>query len=351
MGPGYGQAVKESQTRRIQLSGGSTYTVSLPKAWMEGMGAGAGDRVTLVRGPGSAMTLFAAAEPAGRPGATITVGRSDTEESVKRKMIAAYLGGYSAIRVVAKGSRIRPAHARAVKELVRSSMVGTEVVESSSESIGVQVLARLPELSFGAALGRMHTMAASMQREAVEALLGADEAHAEEVARMDDEVDRFGLYMRRNLAASVGDSAVLHEMGLGRASDCLGYRAVITRIERVADHAVTVAKRTRFLDGRIGPGLAGRMEKLSEGALRVFAGAFEALERRDYRAAESVAAEAARVVEDEKSLMAGVRDSDRNAGVARFVLEDVRRVAEYSEDIAEVAIDHNIDSVISVGVR
>lgn len=348
MASGYAQP-KESQTRRIQLSGGSTYTVSLPKAWMEQMGAGAGDRVTLVRGPDSSMTLFASSEPPRRPSATISIGRSDTEESVKRKMIAAYLGGYSSIRVVSKGGRIRPAQARSVKDLVKTSMVGTEVVESSSESIGVQVLAKLPELSFEAALGRMHTMAASMHREAMEALLAADSEHSEEVARMDDEVDRFGLYMRRNLSASVGDATVLHQMGLGSAADCLGYRAVITRIERVADHAVTIAKRTRFVEGRIGARLAGRMGSLSEGALRVFEGAFGALGRRDYRAAEAVAAEAALVVEEEKSLMSGVRDSDRNAGVARFVLEDIRRVAEYSEDIAEVAIDQNIDSVIRVG--
>ena len=339
----------ESQTRRIQLSGGSTYTVSLPKAWMDGMGAGAGDQVTLVRGQDSSMTMFAASEPARRPGATIAISRSDTAESVKRKMIAAYLGGYSSIRVVSRGGRIRPDYARELKALVKTSMVGTEVVESSSESIAVQVLARLPELSFEAALGRMHTMAASMHREAMEALLAADAAGSEEVARMDDEVDRFGLYMRRNLSASVGDANVLREMGLRQASDCLGYRAVITRIERVADHAVAIAKRTKFLDGRIGQGLAGGMENLSGGALKVFGGAFGALVRRDYGAAEAVAAEAARVVEEEKSLMSGVRDSDRNAGVARFVLEDIRRVAEYSEDIAEVAIDQNIDSVIGVG--
>ena len=339
----------ESQTRRIQLSGGSTYTVSLPKAWMDGMGAGAGDQVTLVRGQDSSMTMFAASEPARRPGATIEISRADTAESVKRKMIAAYLGGYSTIRVVSKGGRIRPDYARQLKALVKTSMVGTEVVESSSESIGVQVLARLPELSFEAALGRMHTMSASMHREAMDALLSADAACSEEVARMDDEVDRFGLYMRRNLSASVGDAAVLREMGLRQAADCLGYRAVITRIERVADHAVTIAKRTKFLDGRIGAGLAGRMESLSGGALGVFDGAFEALRGSDYGAAEAVAAEAARVVEEEKAVMSGVRDSDRNAGVARFVLEDIRRVAEYSEDIAEVAIDQNIDSVIGVG--
>lgn len=341
--------MQESQTRRIQLSGGSTYVVSLPKEWMSEMGAGAGDRVTLVRGPGRAVTVLAPGAPPQRPAASILVGRADTQESVKRKVVAAYLGGYSSIRVSAKGSRIRPPYARAVKELVRASMVGTEVVESSSESILVQVLAKLPELPFGAALARMHAVASAMHAEAVEALLEADVSHGEEVARMDDEVDRFGLYARRSLAASVGDSAVLREMGIRRAADCLGYRAVVTRMERVADHAAMIAKRAKFLDGRIGPEQAGGVSSLSAGALRVFGGAFGALERGDYGAAESVAAEAARVVDSEKALMSGVRDSDRNAGVIRLVLEDLRRVAECSEDMAEVVIDGSIDSVVGAG--
>lgn len=331
------------------MSGGSTYVVSLPKDWVESMGAGAGDQVTLVRGPGRAVTVLPREAPAGRPAASITAGRTDTEESVKRKVIAAYLGGYSSIRVAALGARLKPSHARAVKNLVRTSMIGTEVVESSSESVSVQVLARLPELSFEAALVRMHSVASTMHREAVESFLEADVAHGEEVARMDDEVDRFGLYVRRNLVASVADAAVLREMGIGRAADCLGYRAVITRIERVADHAATIAKRAKFLDGRVEPRLAGRIASLSEEALRVFGDAFDALGRGDYSAAEAIAAEAGRAVEAEKALMAGVRDSARNAGVVRFVLEDLRRVAECSEDIAEVVIDGNIDSVVDPG--
>lgn len=338
--------MQESQARRIQLSGGSTYVVSLPKEWVESMCVGAGDQVTLVRGPGRAVTVLPQEAPAGRPAASVAAGRTDTEESVKRKVIAAYLGGYSSIRVACAGARLKPSHARAVKDLVRTSMIGTEVVESSSESVLVQVLARLPELSFEAALSRMHAVASTMHREAVESFLEADVAHGEEVARMDDEVDRFGLYVRRNLAASVADAAVLREMGIKRAADCLGYRSVITRIERVADHAAMIAKRAKFLDGRVEPRLAGKIASLSEEALRAFGGAFGALERGDYGAAEAVAAEAGRAVDAEKALMAGVRDSARNAGVVRFVLEDLRRVAECSEDIAEAVIDGNVDSVV-----
>ena len=342
-----------SQTRRLQLSGGSTYTISLPKGWIEEFGMGVGEHVTIVRNPNRSLTLFAgggggrAGDAGSGPGAAIMVGQKDTPGSVKRKIIAAYLGGYKSIQIRSKGMRIRPDHARAVRGLVRASMVGTEVIESSSEAITIQVLARLPELSFETALKRMYLMSANMHREAIEALAEADIPHSEEVVSMDDEVDRFSLYTRRNLAASIGNAGILQDMGLKKASDCLGYRTVISRIERIADHAVLIAKRVKFMDGRIDPRILKKIRGASDQALRVFDGAIGALERRDYKAAEAVASDVRRVIENEKGVMSGVRDSTRNSGVIRFVLDDIRRTAEYSGDIAEVAIDENIDSMVT----
>jgi len=338
-----------SQTRRLQLSGGSTYIVSLPKNWIEDLGIRAGEHVTIVKNPNRSLTLFSGSErqATAKSRAIIDVGQKDTPESVKRKIIAAYLGGYKTVQVRSRGIRIQSGHARAIRGLVRTTMVGTEVVESSSETVTVQVLTRLPELSFDTALKRMYLMSVNMHREAMEALSETDVPHSEEIISMDDEVDRFGLYMRRNLAVAIGNARILQEMGLKKASDCLGYRTVISRIERIADHAVLIAKRVKFVDGRIDPRILKKITASDGQALRVFENAVTALESRDYEMAERVASEVRKVVETEKSIMSEVKDAARNAGVIRFILEDIRRIAEYSGDIAEVAIDENIDSVIA----
>jgi len=336
-----------SQSRRLQLSGGSTYIISLPKAWIEEMNVSAGEHMTITKNPNLSLTLFAGSGGlTAKSKAIIEVRKKDTPESVKRKIIASYLGGYKSIQIRSKGMRIKSEHARAIRNLVRTTMIGTEVVESSSEAITVQVLTRLPELSFGTALRRMYRMAVNMHKEAIEALGEGDIPHSEEVVNMDDEVDRFSLYMRRNLAISIENARILQEMGLEKASDCLGYRAVISRIERVADHAVLIAKRVRFVDGRIEPRIMRKVCAAGGQALQVFENAVTALEKKDYDLAERVAEDVRRAVDSEKKVMSEVRNTSKNAGVIRFVLEDIRRVAEYSSDIAEVAIDENIDSVI-----
>ena len=339
-----------SQTRRLQQSGGSTYIISLPKKWIEELKVKAGEHMTIVKNSNQSLTLFPgdAEQITEKSKAIIKTSQKDSSESIKRKIIAAYLGGYKTIQIKSKGVRIQSEHARAIRALVRTTMIGTEIVESSSETIVIQVLTRLPELSFETALKRMYLMAVNMHKEAIESFSEGDIAHSEEIINMDDEVDRFSLYMRRNLAISIENARILEEMGLKKASDCLGYRAVITRIERIADHAVLIAKRVKFIEGKIDSKILKKIMIISEQSLQIFKDAVNALENKDYQMAEDVASKVKNIIEKEKSIMSEIKDTTKNSSVIRFVLEDIRRVVEYSSDISEVAIDENIDSVIII---
>ena len=160
-------------------------------------------------------------------------------------------------------------HSRSVRELVRSSIMGTEIIESSSEAMTIQILTGLSEMSFETALKRMYLMATNMVKESIEALEEVDTSRADAVVNMDDEVDRFGLYMRRNLVLAVGNENILQDIGLKRQSDCLGYRTIISKIERIGDHASLIAKRIKLIEDSIDPKIIIKIKKLSEKSLEV----------------------------------------------------------------------------------
>jgi phosphate uptake regulator len=341
------QAEDTKQTRRIQISGGSTYTISLPKKWIDGLGIKNGDNLTIIRNANKSMTLFPGIDtekPAKK--AILTIGQKDPAESIRRKIIALYLNGYKTIQVASKGVKILPEHSRLVKDLVRRTMIGTEIVESDSESITIQILTRLPELTFDVALKRMHLMASNMHREAIEALSKHDSEYGEEVARMDDEVDRFGLYMMRTLIMAIQNASMLYDVELEQPSDCLNYRTVISRIERIADHAALIAKRIKFLKDPLDSRILKEIETLSNEAIACFDNSILSLTKRDHILAEKTAANIAKIVEEEKELMYGLKES-KNLTIVKFVLEDIRRVAEYSSDIVEVVINETIKNIIS----
>lgn len=337
------------QTRKIQLSGGSTYIISLPKEWIEELKIKVGENVTVVKNSNESLTLFPR-EHSNDKNETIAIinsSQKDSGESVKRKIIAAYLAGYKTIQIKTKGMKIPTEHSRSVRDLVHSSMIGTEIVESSSDAITIQILTRLPELSFESALKRMYLMTTNMIKESIEALEEMDIPHADEIVNMDDEVDRFGLYMRRNLVLAVENQSVLEDMGLKRPSDCLEYRTIVSKIERIGDHASLIAKRIKFVEDEIDSKIVIKIKKLSEKALQVFEDAITAVQNHDFQKGENVTESISHVINEEKEIMAKIKDAEKNSTVIKFVLEDLRRIVEYSGDIAEIAIDENIQSIIS----
>lgn len=337
------------QTRKIQLSGGSTYIISLPKNWVDELKIKVGENVTIIKNSNQSLTLFPREQDKDKEQdiAVINSNQKDSGDSVKRKIIAAYLAGYKTIQIKTKGMKIPSEHSRSVRELVHSSMIGTEIVESSSDAITVQILTRLPELSFETALKRMYLMATNMIKESIEALEEADIIHADGIVNMDDEVDRFGLYMRRNLVLAVENQSILQDMGLKRPSDCLEYRTIVGKIERIGDHASLIAKRIKFVEDTINPEIIKKIKKLSEKSLEVFEESITAVNNHDFQKGENVAEKVYKVIEEEKEIMAEIKDGEKNSTVIKFILEDLRRIAEYSGDIAEVAIDENIQSIVS----
>ena len=332
------------QTRRLQVTGGSTYTVSLPKDWIDELQLKKNSNIILVKNRNDSITLFQE-EQSKKTNATALIGKNDSKESIRRKIIAMYLSGYKTIEIKTKGIEIPSTHRGAIRDLVRTTLMGTEIIEASSEKIVLQVLTQLAQLSFDVALKRMYITATNMHQDAIEALKELDSEYAEEVIKMDDEVDRFSLYLMRNLNLSLENVQVLLDSGLEKPSDCLGYRTVVKCVERIADHAGLIAKKVKYLDSPIDKKILKEIEQISKESLTVFENSITALSKRDYEGAEKVASSVTKVIEKENKLMDSLKP-DVNTAIIKLILEDIRRTAEYSRDISEIVIDETVQSVI-----
>ncbi len=332
------------QTRRLQIVGGSTYTVSLPKTWIDELQLKKNSDITLLKNRNDSITLFQE-EQSRKNNAIALIGQRDSKESIRRKIIAMYLSGYKTIEIKTKGLEISSTHRVAIRDLVRTTLMGTEIIEASPEKIKLQVLTHLAQISFDIALKRMYVTATNMHQDAIEALKELDSESAEEVIKMDDEVDRFSLYLMRNLNLSLENVQILLDSGLEKPSDCLGYRTVVKCVERIADHAGLIAKKVKYLDSPIDKKILNELDEISNESLIVFENSITALSKRDYEMAEKVASSVTQVIEKEKKLMDSLKP-DANTAIIKLILEDIRRTAEYSRDISEITIDETVQSVI-----
>jgi hypothetical protein len=256
---------------------------------------------------------------------------------VVRKLLAMYLAGYDAIEVRFEDQGMAELRSY-LKSIVRHKMVGVEVVDESQSSIVVRCLLRYSELPLRSVVDRMRVLSLLMVQDAVKAVMEGDAPLAQDVISRDD-VDRLYFLSTRQLRDAISNPVVAGEIGLRSPGDALGYRLITKSLERVADHATSIAQAT-FTVGRLPERLSDRFAELSSMAVNVVEDSVRALNLMDERVAMRSISLAQEVVKYEERL--GREAFDASAVIAagvRLMLESVRRVAEYGSDIAEATLN------------
>ncbi|MCW4044864.1 MAG: AbrB/MazE/SpoVT family DNA-binding domain-containing protein [Candidatus Bathyarchaeota archaeon] len=339
------------ETRKVQFTGGSTYIISLPKKWIDQNNLKKGSVIQLREEEGGALLITATSKVQTQTTeeALIKISPKDNSAAVIRKVVSAYLVGYSLIRIKAeKQQQLSTEQRNNLKNFARHMLVGTEIVTDKPSELTLQVLLSYPELSIQSALRRMGIITASMHRDAITALKTLDYALARSVAATDNEVDRFTLYIVRQLKMAVQNPRIIKDIGLSNARNCLGYRLVAKSVERTADHAVSIAENMLPLRQRLSAEGIKKIEEMSEIAITMFETAVDALLRQDFNLAESIIEKIDRVVSLEKeAVKASQQIGIDEAANLRLIIESVRRTAEYAADIAEIVLNLTVESIIS----
>jgi phosphate uptake regulator len=342
---------RTEELRKLQLTGGSTYIISLPKKWVELNKLKKNDTL-LVRteddGSLSVMPpdLVKQDEP---QEAYILVSPKDMPDPLIRKTVATYLFGFNIIHVKARdGVQLSPKQRIALKSFARDLLVGTEIVTDTPTELILQVLLSYPELSVESALRRMSIITASMHKDAITGVRNLDHSIAKDVVATDNEVDRFNLYIVRQLKMAIQDPRIIKEIGLTTARDCLGYRLVTKSVERTADHAANIAENVLLLKKSLDEKTLRQIVEMSSTAISMFESAIESLFRRDFDLAESVIEKTREVMSIEKEAVTASQHigADEAANV-RLMIESIRRTAEYASDIAEIVLNMTVESAMN----
>ena len=167
-------------------------------------------------------------------------------------------------------------------------------------------------------------------------------------------MDRFSLYILRNLVIAIQNPNTLQEIGLKGISDCLSYRVVVRGIERVADHAVGIADKCLKISEKIPKEVFQKINGMSTSSLVLLNDSVESFLRRDYNLANkmvdkaedvrSLGNEIIRFLEKAK-ISASVPNESININI-KLILDDIRRTAEHATDIAEAAMNETVGDVI-----
>ena len=329
------------ETRKVQVTGGSTYTVSIPKEWATDNGVSAGSTVEFYPEDDSLFLTPKSEEE--RTEGTLDIGDLNGEE-LTRAVMTMYVSGFDIIAL--ESGRITNDQRRTLRDAVQS-LVGLEVLEETRDRVVIRDLLDSSELSIHNAVTRMRLIALSMLEDAVAALAERDEDMARDVIQRDDDVDRLYMVVARIFRATLRTPKAAEELGVGRET-CFDYHSSARQLERIGDHATKIAHLTLELaadgdDDELPEELVDAIAELRSSAATVVDRAMEALFVEDNAEATRLANEARASVRDIDERARGIDELLRGLEPARaqllgLIVDSLSRSADYGGNIAETAL-------------
>ncbi|MEZ0393848.1 MAG: phosphate uptake regulator PhoU [Desulfurococcaceae archaeon] len=340
------------ERRKVQRTGSSSFIITIPKEWVDAIGLKSGDYVYVYMYENKLIVTPTTAEALQLP-AEIRVEGDVRDEEVFRTLVSYYLSGSTNIRVTFDPSL--PNVARRISELkamARSKLPGIEVVEETSNNVTFKILLDLKELPLINAVKRLHTIVSNMLKDSIQALRTRNAELAEAVIQRDDEADRFHFMITRELAMALLDIRVMHDLGLSNSTEVLSYRIVARNLERIADHAVNIARASLLLE-RATPAAEG-LADLGNDVHGLFEKSMDAFYKLSRQGAETVISahkELLRRLEESLKGKITARASDAELMAFVMIYDSLRRIARYSNGIAETTLNLKAMSARSLDVK
>jgi phosphate uptake regulator len=325
--------------RRIQKTGASTMTVSLPKDWIDSQGLKAGDPVGMQMMPDGTVNVDPRSDRKKEPTRkTIRIEKEESEEHLTRKLIGAYLAGFNIIEVKSK-DRIDHDIKHAVKDFARL-VIGPEVIEETSNSVVLHDLSDPVELPQEKCVRRMHLIVNSMHRDAMEAFTEGDVDMAHDIIDRDGDVDRLYWMAVKQYNLIIKDRKLGERIGVD-IYEGMNLMLVARAIERIGDHAEKIAKNVMMAaESKVKMDDLGSILELSAKALEVLDRSIEAFFLKDIDSANAAIDAGNMLVQSLEKLSTQIRmPTDKAAVVATNVIDSIIRTTMYSMDISEIAIN------------
>jgi phosphate uptake regulator len=323
------------ETRKVQVTGGSTYTVSLPKEWATANDVSSGTTVEFHAEDD--LLLLTPQREEGRTQGELDISGLEGEE-LQRAVMTMYVSGFDVITLTTE--QMTAGQRRTVRDATQG-LVGLEVIEEMPEKMVLQDLLDSSELSIENAVNRMHLVSLTMLDDAVEALVTDDSQLANDVIERDDDVDRLWFMTSRVFRTVLRNPTAANEIGFPRET-IYDLQSSARQLERIADHATKIAELSLEVDEI--PGTAtDPLRELHEEAAQIPETAMEALLTDDGDEAVERATEARLNIETVEALTrrvdAEIHEFDPQlAQVLGLVIDSLSRTGDYGANIAESAL-------------
>lgn len=330
------------ETRKIQLSGGTTYTVSLPKSWAQEHGIEPGSVVSLhPNGDGS--MLLDVIEDEGTEDLTNVIDVTTTNPGAfDHQLFALYAVGCDSIVL-----RDRNGHSLDQQQAIESAidgLSGFEMLEVAEKRIKLVNLVDAENIDIRKSALRLRLVVLSMHRDSIKAIANGDEELAKTVIRRDDEADKLFSMVTRHFRRALTDLREIKKLGHSR-QQLFEYYYICRQFERVADHAVKMVMLGVKTDEDIPAALVEHLREHGERSRTIIDDAADVvLGRADIKMAHEALSTCEQLLTDIDTVERDLYDYGQSdaAYTTGLLLDSIRRSAKYGGNVAEMGIQRGL---------
>ena len=219
------------ERRKLQATGGSSLTLTLPKAWIKHWKLQSKDEV-LVDATGPALIIKLASKQKRELTIDISVDNMPDKWLV-REMIGAYIAG--ADKIALRSSRITPSQNQTIRQSVQL-LFGFEILEETSQKIVARTILDDSMFPVSESTLRIFMITRSMFEDSLKAAQAGDRDLANDIKLRDYEVNKFVHAIQRQF------QEILSGKVKGSLAEVSFYRTIAIQLERIGDHGVKIAE-------------------------------------------------------------------------------------------------------------
>ena len=324
-------------TRRIQITQGESYMITLPKEWAEAAKLKKNDSVNVeVQSDGDLLV-----SPVKKVMPPKNIKRIDTanvkEIFLYRQLVGAYISGHNMIEAFSEA----PLTNKTI-DIVNSftqTSIGLEVMEEDNCRILVKDLMDHSEIKPNKNLERISILVRKMISDVFGSATTGDSSYIRDMEKRDMEVDRVHWLISRQSNIYMKDPWLCKKTG-SNLTELTKHLAVSKILERIGDHTVLLSKHlTKLMDEKKAEAVDKWIGEIGKEILNIYNGSVSSWLKTDMAAAEDCIEDGEKMVRKIESTFTKMKIDLDTATPTSLIAGSAKRIAEYCIDIAELTIN------------
>ena len=331
------------EIRKLQKIKGGSFTLSLPKQWVEEHRLKSGEQMAVHEEEDGALRIFPMGTGVEKPlEVTLSLEDFPSLRALEYCVATYYIQGSSRINIISK--KIMSAEQKKRLKQLRTELPGVEVAEEESNRLSFQVLIDPATFSMESLIEKTSSFSLKLQQDAVKSLVEWNSALAKEVQERGGEAQRHYRVMIRQVALASLSRTIADKIGVKNCQENITFALVARDMSRLVYHSSQIAGHVLMLRAkrRVESGILKAFARLSDLACEMQMNATAAFMKKDAKLAVTVLTEMNEIREKEEALLKSIMEKVNDVDIAArlsMIARDLRRISGYAVAVADDAMN------------